>query len=606
MTDIIGRDNVDPAIFGKPDEKHNQGLSSDISAVIGPLEKHLIEFLEKELGAVDVKTVSHLQDLGASSFHMTRLASQLFDTYRIHIPVETILKAESLHEIAVRIEREIVLTMGHLSDAARYAIWDQALQKGSVPECGKDFMARYPETPNTVLETAWIVLSGALAGKPSAIPKRRDRERARLSPAQLRLWDQSKKGPLRPSQNLAFSFSIKGNLDVEGLSRSLEDLARRHDILRTVFLEEDGEPIQKVLPKAAFEAPLVSFTHLSPQQRTAEVEAWMEKEKRRPFTTGGSPLFRAHVLRLTPTIHKLSIVASRLVFDEWSINLVAAELSECYNNRLKGKTGNLPQAPVQFPDVAEWQAGRNPELAGVPFWRDLLEGELPVTRLSDQPRIKKQLRRSKKTGFVLSRPLTGLLKAMARQQGATLFQILLASFKVWLHRETGADDLIVGTVSANRKKQGLESAVGPLANTLALRTRIGEGSDFETTLRTVTRTCVQALEWEDIPLEKALAAANGPAWDDLFNIRVIFRNHEQRGLHLEDAICEPAMMHHDAGNCELQLEFLESDKHVNAWFYYDESLFTEDVVNRYARQLLELMEKVLLNPNQPLNTLFNS
>lgn len=608
MINSMGRGGVDPVIFGKPIDGSNVSGGSENYVSYGdinPVEKNLIQFFKKELGISEVKTVSHLQDLGANSFHMVRLASQLFDVYRIQIPLETILKSESLFEIASRIEREIVLTIGHLSDAARYAIWDQALHRCAVTECDKTFQARYPDTPSTVLETAWLILSGALAGKPSAIPKRRNRGRAKLSPSQLRLWEKTRSGPLRPSLNLAFSFNIKGQIDVAGLGDAVQELTRRHDILRVVFVEEDGKPMQKILDEACFKMPVISFMDVPSSQRAEKVESWLVSEGRLPFTMGASPLFRINLLRLAHHHHILSVVVSRLIFDEWSINLFAKELSHCYNAGLMGQPEELATPPVQFPDVAEWQAGRTPEVRKHPFWRELLAGELPITSLqSGGVQAPRKLKRSQCEVFSFSRPLTKLLRAMARQHGATLFQILLASFKTWIYKHTGQTDLIIGTVSANRKKQGLEFAMGPLASTLALRTQLIEDADFETTLRHIARVCIHGVEFEDIPLERALAAANMPVDPErLFDIRMLFRNHEQFGLNLENALCEPAAIYHGNAGSSTQLEFLETDHQINVYWYYDADRFQQEAVQGYIQQFLALTEKALLNPNQSLKGL---
>ncbi len=608
MADIIGRSGVESAIFGKPNDRNGDGLRrsekplKDLPGCYNPQEKHLLAFLKNELGVESVKTVSHLQDLGASSFHISRLASQLFDTYRIHLSLETILKAQSVHEIANLIEREVVLTMGHLSDAARYAIWDQAIQRERVSQPDSGFLARYPDTPGTVLETAWLVLSGALAGKPSAIPKRRNRELAHLSPSQARLWRKHKQSPMEPSLNLAFSFDIKGRLDIGCLGDALQELTQRHHILRTLFMEEDGEPVQKVQEKVAFEMPLISFADVPNPIKEGRVEGWLKRERRQPITRYASPLFRVHVLRLTPSHHILSFVASRLIFDEWSVNLLAWEWSVCYNARLHGLPNALRSEPVQFSDIAEWQASRKPESRQHPFWEELLKDDLPVTRLSlDGPSLRQKLRRAGVARFVISKPLTELLKAMARQQGATLFQIILSAFKIWVFKQTGQSDILIGAISANRKKQGLEGAMGPLANPLALRSQISEDADFETTLRQVARVCIHGVEAEDIPMENALAAANLPPDPErVLDVRVIYRDHEGSGLRLEKAVCEPAVIYHGNADCDLQLELLEMEKQINASFFYDKNLFNQEAVDVYARQFLNLTEQALLNPNIPI------
>ncbi|HVR96471.1 MAG TPA: condensation domain-containing protein, partial [Thermoanaerobaculia bacterium] len=281
--------------------------------------------------------------------------------------------------------------------------------------------------------------------KGRSIPRRTGQGPAPLSFSQQRLWFLDRLSPGSPAYNLSSAVRLRGPLRVEALRRALNEIVRRHEVLRARFEEAGGQPVQVIAPALEIELPLVDLGE------AAEIGALALEEARRPFDLARGPLLRALLVRRSPRSrrwtaeHVLLFTLHHTVSDGWSMGVLAREVAALYEAFAAGLPSPLPELPLQFPDYAVWQRQwlqgevREQQLE---YWRDQLAGAPAVLELpTDRPRPPIQSFRGAVELAQLPSTLADRLRALSRQSGTTLFMTLLAAFQVLLARYSGQEDI---------------------------------------------------------------------------------------------------------------------------------------------------------------------
>src|SRR6185295_12029024 len=252
------------------------------------------------------------------------------------------------------------------------------------------------------------------------------------------------------------------------LERAIEEIVRRHEILRTAFGVSEGQPIQRIAPPRPFTLPVVALEAI-PAER-GEAERLLRAQVRAPFDLERGSLWRLCLLRLSPEDHAVVLAMHHIVSDGWSMGILVRELGALYDAFSRGEASPLTALPIQYADYAVWQRA---ELVGpaleerLAWWRGVLGGELPVLELPlDRPRPPFQRFRGAKLPVLFPTGLTERLRGTAHDRGATLFMVLLAGFKTLLHRYTRQTDLVVGTPVAGRTRSEIEGLIGLFLNNL--------------------------------------------------------------------------------------------------------------------------------------------
>lgn len=337
-----------------------------------------------------------------------------------------------------------------------------------------------------------------------------DRERdIPLSYPQEMVWLHQQIAPDAPIYNEILTLTIEERLDEGAFERSLQEIVRRHHILRVRIGIQDGKPLQSVMPYEPFSLPCVDFCHLEESARLREAEILVKSEAKKPFAFASAPLVRFILVRLRPDCYKLYAIFHHLLLDGISMgSIFPTELHQYYTRFTTGE-GELPPEPrLQYTDFALWQRHHlNAEVLArhAEYWRPKLAGlsalRLPVSRgaLSGVPLVgrRKQLE--------LSRTLTDLVKEFSREQGVTLFMTLLAAFKALLYRYSGQKDLAVWSIASMRDREEWQSILGNFLNPLVLRTSFSGEPNFRDFLQMVRDTCLDAYEHQEMPLQKLSA-----------------------------------------------------------------------------------------------------
>ncbi|HEY6785627.1 MAG TPA: FkbM family methyltransferase, partial [Gemmatimonadales bacterium] len=283
-----------------------------------------------------------------------------------------------------------------------------------------------------------------------------------LSFAQEQLWFLGQLAPGSPAYNIVDVIRL-ASYDAAALHRALAEVVRRHEALRTIVCERDGHPVQVVLPEIDLAVPEVDLTALPAPEREREWTRVVREEGRKPFDLSRAPLFRATVVHVSPHEHRLLLTIHHIVADEWSMELIQQEVNHFYEAFTHGPAAPLPDLPIQYADFACWQREqfRGPELhEELSFWKAQLAGAPTVLDLvTDKPRPAVQSFRGATEAFEIPRELLERVKALGREEQATLFMVLEASFAALLHRYTGQNDLLVGTPISQRTHSQTERLV---------------------------------------------------------------------------------------------------------------------------------------------------
>jgi amino acid adenylation domain-containing protein len=435
----------------------------------------------------------------------------------------------------------------------------------------------------------------------------KDRRYAPASFAQQRLWflDRSETGSSAP--NIVVAYRLGGLLDVVALEQSLNEIVRRHKVLRTTFATVDGRAVQVIASSLTVTLPLVDLQQVSKVEQQAQGQWLIAEEGQWAFDLTNGPLVRATLLQLGEKEHVLLLTVAHIVFDSWSVSVLVRELEALYRAFSAGKPSPLPELPIQYADLAVWQ---HEQLQGeglekqLSCWKQQPGGDLPVLELpTDWPRPPVQTHR----WAVVSRELPETLgrgsKALSRQEGSTLFTTLLAAFEVLLHRYTGQEDILVGSSIANRNRRELEGLIGPLANTLMLRTDLSGNPPFREVLGRVREATLNACAHQDLPFETSVEELQ-PQRDSnrVPPLRVFFGmpGLPDNEMELPGLVAENLSPPEVGSEFDLTLHIDERKGRIHFSLVFNTDLFARHRIVEMLEQFQHLLSQIVENPEERL------
>ena len=424
-----------------------------------------------------------------------------------------------------------------------------------------------------------------------------------LSFAQERLWFLDQLQPVNSVYNIAIVLRAFGPLQVDALQRSLSEIVRRHETLRTRFVMTDGGPVQVVDPPAEFPLPLLDVSSLETEQREKRAAELSAEEAQRPFDLGRGPLIRALLIKLGAERHLLLLNQHHIVSDGWSVGVLWQELGELYQAYAKGKESPLPELPVQYGDYAVWQRewlkGEVLEEA-LGFWKKQLEKIPEVLELpTDRPRPEVQSFKGEIYVFSLPAALTQELKSVARRENVTLFMALCAAFEVLLARYSGQQNFALGTPHANRDRTELEKIIGFFINMLVLPAHVSGNPRFPELLALVRESTLAAYSYQYLPFEKLvdeLGLNRNLGRSPLFQVGFALQNTAQPALEFGGLRFEPMPVSIGASKYDLTLFMAESEGRLAAMIEYSSDLFDASTIERMMRSYRRLLQGVVSNP----------
>jgi amino acid adenylation domain-containing protein len=438
-----------------------------------------------------------------------------------------------------------------------------------------------------------------------AIPRRPPGPEAPLSFAQQRLWLIDQLEPDSPLYNVAAAFRLSGDLAAPALEAAFREVQRRHEALRTTFGARDGQPVQVVSSRADLALPCVDLRGMP----EAEAGRLVRDEARRPFDLRRGPLLRVTLLRWRQREWLLLLTLHHIVSDGWSIGILVKELGDAYRSFLAGQPPGLPELPIQYADFAIWQrqwlTGERVERE-LDYWRRQLAGAPPQLALpADRPHPALASSRGGRCTRPLGLPLTGSLGRLAERQGVTLFMVLLAVWSALLHRQCGADDLVVGTPVANRGRSEVQALIGLFVNTLVLRLRLGDDPRFSALLARSREVVLEAFSHQDLPFERLVGdlrpqrdRSRTPLFQVAFVLQASAETQELPGLRISAVPAEGGTSKFD-----LTLSMTEGPRGLVAALEYRRDLFEPDTIERMLERLILLAEGVVAAADSHLSEL---
>jgi amino acid adenylation domain-containing protein len=425
--------------------------------------------------------------------------------------------------------------------------------------------------------------------------------------AQEALWVLDRLDPGSPVYNVPLAVRLTGPLDVEALSRTLQELVARHETLRTKMALLDGRLIQVVEPVRAEELSIVDLQDLPPTEREAEARGRAAAEAKRPFRLEEGPLFRALLLRLAPTEHVLVLVMHHIISDDWSMGVLFSDLVALYQALAAGRPSPLAKLPIQYADYAACQRqqlqGENLQRL-LDYWSPQLQGLAPLELPTDRPRSSENSSVGATIDTHLPAALTAGLKDVGRREGVTLYMTLLAALQVLLHRYSGQESFAVGSPIANRLRPEIESLIGYFINVVVLRADLADDPTFRTLLGRVRQTSLDAFEHQELPFERLVEALNPQRQagrHPLFQVLFTFQNAPRPDLRLADLAFSVVPLDTQTSKFELSFTASEQDGGLALSVEYNSGLFDADAIERLIDQFRVLLEAIVTDADVPVS-----
>ncbi|MFJ7269151.1 amino acid adenylation domain-containing protein [Streptomyces sp. NPDC099050] len=458
--------------------------------------------------------------------------------------------------------------------------------------------------------------SAAAAGPATGLPELHPRDGggpAPLSFAQQRLWVLSRLEEAGAAYNIPLALRIEGPLDTAALHNAVRDVAGRHDILRTVFLEENGSPVQVVLPE---------FRAAGLEVRTvaeADLESALTSASAHVFALAEEPPLRTTVFHLGQDDHVLLLLLHHIAGDGQSLQVLVGELAEAYEARLGGAAPAWQPLPVQYADFAVWQRAalgdpadpQSPAAVQAAYWRAALDGAPDELRLpTDRPRPAESGNTGGLTRFEVGHDTARAVRELAGRLGVTPFMVYQAAVAVLLGRLGAGEDIPLGTPVAGRPDATLEGMVGFFVNTLVLRTDISGSPSFEELLLRVRRSNLDAYDHQDLPFERLVEILNPPrstARHPLFQVMVVHQSGTASELPVEGLRSRPHVVATETATFDLSLTFIEDfdpdtePGDVSGFAEYSRDLFDRSTVDALTARLGALLTSLAGRPELPVD-----
>jgi amino acid adenylation domain-containing protein len=434
------------------------------------------------------------------------------------------------------------------------------------------------------------------------------REELPLSFAQQRLWFLELLQPGTPVYNISSAVRLNGSLQLGALRQTLNEIVRRHEVLRACFPAVQGLPVQRIARRLELALPLIDLVGVADGQRVAQELA--ARVAQIPFDLEHGPLLRACVLRLGERDHVALLVVHHVVSDGWSTGILTREIGVLYDAFSHHRPSPLPPLPIQYPDFAIWQ---REYLQGellerqLSYWRGQLAGIPELLDLpTDRPRPAMRTARGQTVVGSLPRSLAEAVRELSERAGVSPFMLILAVFQALLHRSTGQEDIMVGTPIANRHYAEIEVLVGFFVNTLVMRANLAGDPAFVDLLTQVRETALEAYAHQDLPFERLveeLQPSRNLSHTPLFQVSFVYQNIPRGRQELSEVSLAPLDFANEVARFDLTLAVEDREEGLIPSFEYSTDLFDASTVLRLLGQLGELLSGVASSPGLRLSEL---
>lgn len=557
---VLSADRTDLAEVRQPADDVRRHLHEQVAQVLG-------------LAVHQVDPGTALTSLGLDSLSASTLTGRIAKTLQVSVPIEQILEGWSLNELA------------HQVQARRSA--------GGYEPLGA-FATAVDQRPPLIPATRSDLLHGP------------------LSLEQERLWFLERRRPPNSSLHVPVAIRLCGQLYLDALEKSVNDVVRRHDALRMSFSTIQDRPSFLLSPDATLALRLRDLRDSPAADREPLARQLMTEEARRPFDLTVAPLLRGLVLQLAADDYIVVFTAHHLVADAISMILLVREVAECYRARSTGCSAHVPELPVQYADYAVWQRAwvQGPQLRShVRYWKDrLAKPWLGWTWEQSLPQSTSRTFSGAYTAFNFAPPLIAAVRELSRGAGVTPFMTLLAAFGIALAHHARQEDVIIGFPVSGRIDPALESLIGLFAHPLLLRMDVTGDPSFRVVLAQVRHDTLEAYAHQDVPFAHLAAGTHRALGQGTDACRVLFSfvQHSLEELCLPELTLRALDVETDATDLDLTLTLLEEPSGLHARIVYATHTFSPDTISRLITTYLTLLDAVTRTPDLPVKHLLFS
>ncbi|MCW3112753.1 MAG: amino acid adenylation protein, partial [Segetibacter sp.] len=423
-----------------------------------------------------------------------------------------------------------------------------------------------------------------------------------LSFSQERLWVIDKlEGSVE--YNVSSVFHLKGTLNRQALENTLQTLIDRHEALRTVFYQVDGVPYQKIKERNFYTLDVINNSNN--KNKPTEVKELVRQLVRKPFNLSKDYMLRSSLISITEQEFYLVITVHHIAADAWSMPIIVQEVVQLYRSYVAGNENQLEQLNLQYADYAVWQRNflqgdvLNKKLA---YWKGKLQEVTALQFPTDFIRPSARSTRGASLDFNVDLELTGQLKEISRQYGASLYMTLLAAFNVLLHRYCNQEDITVGASIANRTIHEVEGLIGFFANTLAFRNYVNGNDSFIDLLKQVKKTTTEAYDHQEVPFEKVVEAVlneRDAGRTPLFQVMLVFLNTgEVPEIQLGDLQLSHESLDSEVSKFDFTFFIKETSEGLVGVVEYSTDLFASSTITRLISHYQHLLSSIVLDPNK--------
>lgn len=464
---------------------------------------------------------------------------------------------------------------------------------------------------HTLLEDHVKLIETAIQSSYSGIERAKEAPCYPLSPSQRRLWIVSQFKAGNVAYNISGKYKFEGPLDKNALARAYRSLVERHEVLRTVFREdESGEVKQWIRSSHEFTTELNYVDLRNDPDAEDKIKLLAQQECERSFDLGSGPMVSANLYQWNDNSHVFIFVIHHIIADGWSVPVVIKELSQFYNAYRKETIATLRPLKIHYKDFSEWQLkqldkGKLQE--DRKYWLTKFEGVPPVLEMpTDKIRPALKSFSGGEIVFEINQETTQLLKSFVHKEGCTIFMGLLGAVLVLLNRYTKQEDIVIGSPIAGREHIDLEDQIGFYVNTLVLRTTFESSDSFRSLLANVRKVTLDAYKHQAFPFDELIKDLNlvrHSSRQPLFDVMVTLHNAEtDKTDHWAQSLSDIKISGYKGeayrnSKFDLNFDFRETESGVFAMLEYDTDLFNKETANRIASHLMQILEIILKQPD---------
>lgn len=439
---------------------------------------------------------------------------------------------------------------------------------------------------------------------------RGDKKQFPLSFSQQRMWFLDKLEPGNPMYNNPAAVKISGAVNMSAIQKSLDVIANRHEVLRTIFGEKDGQPFQIVESEHNITCQQIDLSDLSVLEKSEKLDKLLRDEALKPFNLTSGPLLRTMFIKLEQNDYVFLLIMHHIISDAWTLAIFIGEFVQLYNAFINDEKANLPVLSVQYVDYAVWQ--RNYLQAKVikdqlVYWKKVLKNSDTILNLpSDYTRPSVQTFHGNVFTFTVHKSIKSDLEDLCKKNDVTLFMMMISALFILFYRYTREKDINIGTPIANRNRSEIESLMGVFVNTVVLRASLNGKQTFTDFLLKIKEIALNAYAHQDIPFEMIVEELNprrNMSASPFFQTMFVMQNAPSLKLEFSHVTLTPFDLFTPTAKFDLTFVVDPGGKNLACQIVYNTDLFELQTINRMANHYTTLLESCLKNPNEIIDNI---